>query len=56
MDLPEEQVPLEIEQAVLQWISGQDFGVHIQKIHRSAALKLERFVGRHLCILPHVER
>jgi hypothetical protein len=35
MDLPEEQVPLEIEQAVVQWISGQDFGVHIQKIHRS---------------------
>lgn len=55
MDLPDEQVPLEIEQAIVQWVRGQDFGVHIEKIHRSAAIKSERFIGRHLCILPQVE-
>lgn len=56
MDLPDEQVPLEIDQAVVQWVSGQDFGIHIEKIRRSAAIKLERFIGRHLCLLPQVER
>ena len=55
MDLPDEQVPLEIEQAIVQWVRGQDFGVHIEKIHRSEAIKSERFIGRHLCILPQVE-
>ena len=55
LELPEEQVPLEIEQAVVQWVSGKDFGVRIKKIRRSAATTLERFMGHHLCILPPVE-
>jgi hypothetical protein len=55
MELPEEKMPLEIEQAVVQWVSGEDFGVRIKKIRRSAAIKLERLMGHHLCILPPVE-
>ncbi len=55
IDLPDEKTPLEIEQAVVQWVSGQDFGVHIKKIRRSTAIKLERVIGRHLYILPQIE-
>lgn len=55
MELPEEMAPLEIEQAVVQWVSGKDFGVHIKKICRSATIKLERLIGHHLCILPPVK-
>mgnify|MGYP002403509292 FL=1 len=50
MEMPGERMPLEIEQAVVQWVSGKDFGVRIKKIHRAAAIKLERLIGQHLCI------
>ncbi len=52
MELPDERVPLEIEQAVVQWVDGRDFGIYIKKIRRSAAIKLERLIGRHLDVLP----
>ncbi|MCE3222870.1 MAG: hypothetical protein K0S58_1050 [Nitrospira sp.] len=51
MDLSDEKSPLEIEQAVVQWVSGRDFGVQIRKMRRTSAKKLERLLGRH-CILP----
>ncbi|MCS6287615.1 MAG: PilZ domain-containing protein [Nitrospira sp.] len=55
IELPEEKIPLEIEQAVVRWVSGKAFGVRIKKINRSAATTLERLMGHHLCILPPVE-
>ena len=47
MDLPGENLPLEVEQAIVQWVSGRDFGVQIKK--------LERLIGHHLCTLHQAE-
>ena len=49
MDLPGEKLPLEVEQATVQWVSGRDFGVQIRKIRHVSAKKLERLIGSHLC-------
>lgn len=52
MELPGEKSPLEIEQAIVQWVSGRDFGVQIRKIHRTSAKKLERLIGHHFACYP----
>lgn len=52
MEFLEEKVPLEVEEAVVQWVSGKDFGIQIRKIRHSAAKRLERLIGYHLCVLP----
>ena len=52
MDLPGEERPLEIEEAIVQWVGGQDFGVQIRKIRSTAAKRLERLMGHSLCIVP----
>lgn len=51
MDLPVTKLPLEVEQATVQWVSGRDFGVQIKKIRYASAKKLERIIGQHLCTL-----
>ncbi len=45
MDHPEDTIPLEIEQAVVRWVSGRDFGVRITKIHDSGTRRLARLVS-----------
>ena len=55
MDLPGENLPLEVEQAIVQWVSGRDFGVQIRKIRYTSAKKLERLIGHHLCTLHQAE-
>ncbi len=52
MEFLEEKTPLEVEEAVVQWVSGKDFGIQIRKIRQSAAKRLERLIGHHLCVLP----
>ena len=52
MEFLEEKAPLEVEEAVVQWVSGKDFGIQIRKIRQSAAKRLERLIGHHLCVLP----
>ena len=52
MEFLEEKAPLEVEEAVVQWVSGKDFGIQIRKIRQSAAKRLERLIGYHLCVLP----
>jgi hypothetical protein len=52
MEFLEEKAPLEVEEAVVQWVSGKDFGIQIRKIRHSAAKRLERLIGHHLCVLP----
>ena len=52
MEFLEEKTPLEVEEAVVQWVSGKDFGIQIRKIRPSAAKRLERLIGHHLCVLP----
>ena len=52
MEFLEEKTPLEVEEAVVQWVSGKDFGIQIRKIRHSAAKRLERLIGHHLCVLP----
>lgn len=52
MEFLEEKTPLEVEEAVVQWVSGKDFGIQIRKIRQSAAKRLERLIGYHLCVLP----
>ncbi len=55
MDIRGERFPLEVEEAVVQWVTGRDFGVEIRKIRRTSAKKLERLMGRHLSTPPHVD-
>ncbi len=55
MELPEENTPLEIEEAVVRWVSGKDFGIQIRIIRHSAAKRLEHLIGQHLCVLPQLE-
>ena len=45
MEHPEDIIPLEIEEAVVQWVSGRDFGVRITKIRGSATRRLARLVN-----------
>ena len=45
MDLLGEQRPLEVEQAIVQWVSGRDFGVRILKIRTTAVKRLEHLIG-----------
>lgn len=46
--------PLEVDQAIVQWVSGRDFGVQIKRIAYASAKKLERLIGHHLCTSrPH---
>ncbi len=52
MEFSEEKTPLEVEEAVVQWVSGKDFGIQIRRIRHSAAKRLERLIGYHLCVLP----
>lgn len=52
MEFLEEKTPSEVEEAVVQWVSGKDFGIQIRKIRQSAAKRLERLIGHHLCVLP----
>ncbi len=52
LEFLEEKTPLEVEEAVVQWVSGKDFGIQIRKIRQSAAKRLERLIGHHLCVLP----
>lgn len=52
MELPDEKTPLEIEEASVQWVSGNDFGIRIIKIHHVAAKRLERMIGHQLCAHP----
>jgi hypothetical protein len=49
MDLHGEQRPLEVEQAIVQWVSGRDFGVQIRKIRTTAVKRLERLIGIPVC-------
>lgn len=51
MEIPGAKLPLEVEQAVVQWVSGRDFGVQIKKIRHASAKKLERIIEQHLCTL-----
>lgn len=48
MDHPEDTVPLEIDEAVVQWVSGRDFGVRITKVRGSATRRLACLVNRRL--------
>ncbi|HMZ55675.1 MAG: PilZ domain-containing protein [Nitrospira sp.] len=48
LDHLEDKKPLEIEEAVVQWVSGKNFGVRITKIRHSTSRRLTRLVGRHL--------
>ncbi len=48
MEQAEEHLPLEIDEAIVEWVSGTNFGVRITKISRSATRRLARIVGRHL--------
>ena len=52
MELSGEQLPLVVEQATVQWVSGQDFGVRIRKIRPASAKRLERLMGHSLCMTP----
>ncbi|WHZ14623.1 MAG: hypothetical protein OJF52_001462 [Nitrospira sp.] len=56
MDLPDEMLPLEVEQATVQWVRGSDFGVRIIKMGKQSAGKLERLIGEHLRPPHHVGR
>lgn len=55
MDLADEKGPLEVERAVVQWVSGRDFGVHIKTIRRSAAKRLERLIGSQHYAFPKAQ-
>ncbi|MBS0168907.1 MAG: PilZ domain-containing protein [Nitrospira sp.] len=55
MGHPEDEVPLNIEEATVQWVSGKDFGVKITKIRRSATRRLERLVSRQWQPDSHVQ-
>ena len=55
MDLVEENTPLEIEEASVQWVSGKVFGIQIRKIRQATAKRLERLVGNQLYVLPQIE-
>lgn len=55
MELPDENSPLEIEEASVQWVSGKDFGIRIKKIRYTTAKRLERLIGHQLCLLPQIE-
>ncbi len=48
MEYPEDTLPLEIDEAVVQWVSGKDFGVRITKVRSSATRRLARLVNRRL--------
>lgn len=54
MDLAGENFPLEVEQAVVQWVTGRDFGIQIKKIRHTAAKRLERLIGQHLYTVHQV--
>ena len=49
MDLQAVRGPLEVDQAIVQWVSGRDFGVQIKKIRYESAKKLERLIRHYLC-------
>lgn len=55
MGQAEDEVPLEIEEAIVQWVSGKNFGVRITKIRRSATRRLERLVSRQWQPNSHVQ-
>ena len=46
LDLPDKHFLLEVEQAIVQWVSGRDFGVQIKKICTTSLKRLELLVGR----------
>jgi hypothetical protein len=48
VDLAEARLPLEVEQATVQWVCGLNFGIRIDKIGKQSAGKLERLIGAHL--------
>jgi len=45
MEHPDDTIPLEIDEAVVQWVSGLDFGVRITKIRGSATRRLTRLIN-----------
>ena len=52
MELSEAKAPLQVDEAVVQWVSGRDFGIQIKRIRHLAAIRLERLTGRHLYVIP----
>jgi len=55
MDHPEDTVPLEIEQAVVQWVRGRDFGVRITQVPYSVRRRLARLINRPLQTDSHIQ-
>ena len=54
MELQAARWPLEVDQAIVQWVSGRDFGVQIKKIRYESAKKLERLIRHYWCTShPH---
>lgn len=53
MDLRGEHRPIEVEQAIVQWVIGRDFGVQIRKIRTTTIKRLERIIGYPLSVGPH---
>lgn len=53
MELPGEQRPLEVEQAIVQWVSGRDFGVQVRKIRTLAVKRLERLINHSSYVIHH---
>jgi hypothetical protein len=49
LDLPDGQRPIEVDQAVVQWVRGRDFGVEIRKIRTATIRRLERVIKHSSC-------
>lgn len=56
MELPDQLLPLEIEEASVQWVRGKDFAIQIRKIRRATAKRLERLIGESTLRVPPIER
>src|SRR5687768_14862926 len=49
LELPDKHFSLEVEQAIVQWVNGRDFGVQIRKIRNISLKRLELLIGHQSC-------
>lgn len=49
LDIPDGQRPIEVDQAIVQWVRGRDFGVQIRKIRTATIRRLERVIRHSPC-------
>lgn len=45
INLSDAKMPVEVDQAIVQWVSGRTFGVQIKTIRRSEAMRLRHLIG-----------